>query len=109
MILSISALLSNAACTKIQVPDVEACADLGSLGANCFTTLSNKERDITKEQWDTDRVGQLCLSGESFGKLKETILKFCKANSKICVYEKIEKQVNELDEKVQRSRRKRHK
>lgn len=91
----------------MEIPDLEFCADMGELGATCFTTLSNKERDVPKAQWDKDRFGQVCTPSESFAKIKETILKFCEVNKKRCRFEAV-KQVEDFDSKVQNSVKKKH-
>lgn len=75
---------------------------MGDLGATCFTTLSNKERDIEKAQWDKDRFGQVCTPSESFAKIKATILKFCELNKKRCEFEAVQ-QAENFDDKVQKS------
>ena len=95
-------ILSISSCAKVEIPDLEFCADMGELGATCFTTLSGKERDIAKAQWDKDRFGQVCTPSESFAKIKATILKFCEANKKRCEMEAV-KQAEDFDSKVQKS------
>lgn len=75
---------------------------MGPLGATCFTSLSGKERDITKEQWDKDRFGQVCTQSESFAKIKATILKFCEVNKKRCEYAAVE-QVEDFNNKIKKA------
>lgn len=86
-------------CAKVEIPDVEWCGDLGPLGASCFTTLSKKERDLTKEQWDKERMGMICASSDGFAKIKTTILKFCEVNKKRCEFEMID-QINKFDDSI---------
>lgn len=77
-------LLSS--CAKVNIADSEWCGDLGSAGASCFNTLSETQRDISKEAWDKERVGWLCSKPETFADWQATILKLCKA-SKRCTFE----------------------
>lgn len=95
----ILSLLSLTSCT-VKIPDIEICADLSTLGATCVTSISGKQRDIEKEQWDKDRYGQLCMTSESYGEIKKAILKLCK-NSNICV-EEAKKQIDSVDANVSR-------
>lgn len=62
---------------------------MGSLGASCFTVLSEKNRDIEKEAWDLERVGMICTTHNTFGEWKAVILKLCHENKK-CKKEDIE-------------------
>lgn len=96
-ILLICALSSS--CAKIKISDMEVCADGGSLGAFCFTTLSGKEREINKFQWDDERLGMLCMQAKDFGELKAAILKFCADKKSRCVMEAVEK-VEEIADKA---------
>lgn len=51
--------------------------------------LSNKQRELTKVEWDQERFGMICGRPEAFGDLKQAIQKLCHKNKK-CEYEKIE-------------------
>jgi hypothetical protein len=77
-------LLSS--CAKVQIKDSEWCGDLGQDGASCFNTLSDKQRDIAKAEWDKERFGMICTKAQTFADWQASILKLCKA-SKRCTYE----------------------
>lgn len=79
---------------------MEWCADAGSLGAMCITSISGKEREIAKAEWDKARFGWLCTSPESFAEIKKVILKFCESNKKRCELEAVKK-VEDVDSKMQ--------
>lgn len=96
--LLISTLLSS--CAKIEIPDIEVCSDAGVLGAFCVTSVSNKERDIEKTQWDKDRFGMLCMKSDAFADIKAAILKLCHDNKR-CVLE-VEKKSGEIDDKIKK-------
>lgn len=72
---------------------------MGELGATCFHTLSDGMRELEKEQWDRERVGQLCTTSESFANWKAAILKLCE-ETKRCTYEE-EKLLQEIDKRFQ--------
>lgn len=96
-------LLSS--CAKVQISDSEWCGDLGEDGASCFNTLSDKQRDIAKKEWDKERLGMICSKAETFADWQATILKLCKA-SKRCSYQgkqiifNFMENVNEIKEKA---------
>jgi len=77
-------LLSS--CAKVPIKDSEWCGDLGSSGASCFNTLSDKQRDIEKEAWDKERVGMICTKSETFADWQASILKLCKSSGR-CTFE----------------------
>jgi hypothetical protein len=77
-------LLSS--CARVPIKNSEWCGDLGAEGASCFNTLNDNSRDISKEEWDKERVGKLCTSPETFADLQAAILKLCKASGR-CVYD----------------------
>jgi hypothetical protein len=77
---------SLASCSTVVIKDAEFCADAGELGAFCFNTLSEKERDIPKADWDTERFGMICTKAEHFAEWKAAILKLCRKNP-ICTYD----------------------
>gem|GEM_PF-5512937 len=73
---------------------------MGELGASCFHTLSDKERDVSKPEWERQRVGMICTSSDSFSNWKEVILKFC-AESRKCTYE-MEQEVKKFSSRVEK-------
>jgi hypothetical protein len=69
--------LMFSACGRVQIKNSEWCGDMGDLGASCFNTLSDDSRQLSKEQWDRERFGQVCTQGENFSDLKSAIEKLC--------------------------------
>lgn len=82
--------LSISSCAHVVIKDSEWCADNGDSGASCFHTLSEKSRDISKEEWDHERVGQICAKPDVFADLKSALLQLCLKNKR-CSFEAIEK------------------
>lgn len=58
----------------------------GSDGAYCFYTLSDRERDLSFEEWTNTSRGWIAGSPEAFANLKEAIDKLCSETNK-CEYE----------------------
>jgi hypothetical protein len=79
-------MLLLSACARVEIKDAEVCGDLGPHGAECFHTLSNKERSLNKEEWDAARFGMLCTSAESFTNWKTAIMQLCEQSQK-CTFE----------------------
>lgn len=85
------------ACTKVELRDSEWCSDNGD-GAFCFNHLTDKSRELTKEQWEFERFGQLCTTSDTFSNWKAVIEKLC-AQSKRCKYEE-QKMIEDFFSKV---------
>lgn len=81
--------LSLSACGSVVLHDQEVCGDMGDIGAICFHTLSDQERDIPKPDWDSERFGQLCMKPEAYAEFKAAILKLCRV-SRRCTYQDLE-------------------
>lgn len=73
---------------------------MGIFGAACFRTLSDKEREIPKAQWDLDRMGMICTSSGTFAEWKKSILKLCEV-SKLCTFE-IKQEIISFNEKIEK-------
>lgn len=80
-------------CGTVNIKDSEWCADLGPVGASCFHVISDKERDIDKDEWDIERTGMYCGRSEAFTNLSTAILKLCRQNAD-CKWEEVEKKIN---------------
>ena len=78
---------------------------MGQLGASCFHTLSDDEREISLPEWDEERFGMICAKASDFASWKAALLKLCKL-TKRCTYEeknnvlKFDRKVNAYLEKV---------
>lgn len=79
-------VLVGSGCAQVKIKDSEWCGDVGELGASCFHTLSDRERDIPKDDWDKDRVGMLCTSSETFENWQTAIEQLCH-ETKHCTYD----------------------
>jgi hypothetical protein len=86
------------ACTKVELRDSEWCGDAGEFGAYCFNHLTEKSRELTKEQWDFERFGQVCTTSDTFANWKAVIEKLC-AQSKRCKYEE-QKMIEDFFSKI---------
>jgi len=73
-------------CATVEIKDHEFCGDMGSMGADCFKTLTDGTRHLSKDEWDMERMGMICESPEVFGDWKAAILKLCH-RSKACRYQ----------------------
>ncbi len=78
-------LIGIVSCAHVIVYDSEVCGDLGLYGASCAHTLIDKPRNITKSQWDKERVGMLCMDSTAFNDAETAIDQFCTAY-KVCDY-----------------------
>src|SRR3954469_16722888 len=70
-------------CARIPIKDAEICYDAGDMGAACFNTNSDIEREIAKADWERARFGWGCLSPEDIGAMKGAIEKLCR-ETKLC-------------------------
>lgn len=95
-------LIFASSCAKVQIHDDLWCIDAGKYGAECFNTISNKEKTLNKYEWDKLRVGQVCSATESPGKgysnIKNAIEKLC-ADTRFCTAEQKE-MIKNIAEKV---------
>lgn len=90
--------MTLSACGTVKIYDAEWCGDMGTEGAACFHTLSDKEREMSKPLWDIERFGMLCTKADSFANWKTAILALCD-RTKQCSFEERE-QVERLYERV---------
>lgn len=97
-------LLMLLSCTGIAIKDNEFIADAGKAGAYAFHSLSDKQRDLTKEQWDKERFGMICETTDVFTNLKEAIEALCQTTN-ACTYEQ-QQMVSEFYSKVQKTAKK---
>ncbi len=86
-------------CGSIKLNNAEFCGDMGVEGAACFHMLSSDTRNLTKEEWDAERFGQVCTDPQNYADLKAVLLKFCNSTKK-CTYE-IKKKIEEFDLKLE--------
>jgi polyferredoxin len=80
-------LIALTSCTHIVIYDREVCADLGPNGAFCAHTLTNATRTITKQNWDKERTGYLCMDSTAYNDVETVIDQFCNNYPTVCDYE----------------------
>lgn len=103
-------MLCLSSCARILIEDQEWCGDIGTQGAVCYHTLSDKERVIPQPQWDHERFGQLCTHdppedmGKTFSQIRQWIEQLC-AVSKRCRYEENKKIMRFLDRTIRATQR----
>ncbi len=71
--MSLSALVNCA----VSPPDAEVCVELPSRDAFCSYTLSEKERVISKDDWQTMTPGRFSMSAEEFAKYQAFVDEVC--------------------------------
>ena len=96
---TLSALIVLSSCAKITIKDSEWCGDVGSDGAACFYTMADKQRMLTKPEWDAERFGMICTKSENFKDWKAALEKLCHM-TKRCDEEDI-RQANQFFSKVE--------
>ena len=55
---------------------------MGSDGAQCFHTLTDVSRVMTKAQWDGERFGMICTTAINFKEWKVALEKLCTMTKK---------------------------
>lgn len=84
--------LISSGCARVKIKNQEWCGDKGPLGAKCWNTLNNDEREIKSEVWNKIdvgpdyRFGKVCTDIQNFTDTKAVILNLCKA-TKRCTYD----------------------
>lgn len=73
-------------CSQIVIKDQEYCADAGPLGASCVHTQTDETRDLTPAEWQVERFGMVCSTGEAYSDNVAVILKACRI-CKCCSYD----------------------
>lgn len=100
ILFAILSALSLSGCGSVTIKNAEWCADMGELGASCFHTVSDDARELSKEEWDALRFGQVCTGPDNFANWKAAILKFC-SRTKICSFD-FKKKVIQFTDKMNR-------
>lgn len=96
-LLVLSTCVLTASCAHIKIDNAEFCTDLGDTGAVCNKTLSHEPRDLSKQQWDQERFGQMCTSIDTVENWRAAILKAC---TKIkCTYDD-KKALHNMEQKL---------
>lgn len=75
-LLSVSLLVLSCN-SKLDVPDVPIKWDAGDEGAIVIYTVSDKEEQVPKDEWDRIRLGHGCLSQKDYGEIRAFIEKLC--------------------------------
>lgn len=86
VLLALFVLSSLPSCRSVRVSNTEWCGDMGRLGASCFHTLTDHEREISPSDWESYRFGMICATAEDFAEIKKSLLKLC-ASTRKCKYD----------------------
>lgn len=78
-------LLLLSGCGHVTIYDKEVCGDLGEFGAHCNHTLKPNPRDLTKEEWDKERVGWMCVDPTGFNDTETALDQLC-TTTRRCTY-----------------------
>lgn len=73
-------------CGHVVIHDKEFCGDLGVVGAHCAHTLTPETRDVSKENWDKERIGNICVNSRGWTDTETSIDQFC-TTTDLCDYE----------------------
>jgi hypothetical protein len=79
-------------CGQVVIRDHELCGDEGSLGAECYHTLTPDHRVIHKSQWDDERFGMICTSADNVADDKAAIEKLCNETKKCTTDQQVQLQ-----------------
>ena len=102
--------LALSGCAAVAVPNTEVCAVAGRIriGANCVSTLSDDEREMTYDEFidflepqeDPPRSGALCQSAEDWNKQKTALEEACAILKDQCKFElkRVIKNITRLQE-----------
>lgn len=111
------ATASLSACATIPLPTVKVydkvvCGDLGVDGAHCnHTYTKNQSFDLTKKQWDAQRVGWMCMHHGDFEDTEGALDQLC-LNTDKCDYRVkeailiVKAHLRSISEKASRAERK---
>jgi hypothetical protein len=86
VLLSVIVSTTLSGCGHVTVKDKEACADLGVAGAACTTTFTSQRRNISKSNWDRERVGWICMRSNDYSDGEDAIDELCRTTN-LCDYE----------------------
>lgn len=86
---------------------------MASLGATCAHTQTKETRDLTKADWDTQRFGWICTSGDTFAEKKIELESLCARPGSCTIPEAIIKRrvsdfldtVDKLSQKIHKTMR----
>lgn len=97
------------ACTHVEIPNLELCSTAGTLtaGADCAETLTDKTRSMNLDEFvaflepqiEPARGAALCMSSESFSRLKSALEKACAKLGRACTKEVVA-QVQQVSTRV---------
>tara|TARA_R110000868_G_scaffold291143_1_gene551532 strand:+ start:226 stop:594 length:369 start_codon:yes stop_codon:yes gene_type:complete len=73
-------------CSQVQIKDSEWFGNLPDGSAIAFHFLTPENRELSREQWDQERVGMVCTKSDNFGDWKAALEKLCRVSGK-CSYQ----------------------
>lgn len=74
-------------CSTVEISNNELCTELEDGSAACANTLSDDTREVPKEGWALERVGEVCMKVDDYSKVKSEREKLCKLSG-ACRYAK---------------------
>lgn len=89
LLLSALSFVILTGCASVKIDDHEWCTIAGEDGAYCFHTISDKQRDLTKAEWESLSRGWLAGSPQAYGNLKTAVEQLCSETNK-CKYEEVQ-------------------
>lgn len=92
----------------MQLKDGEDCVYAGKDGAFCFHEFSDKQRDMTPQQFEKESVGWICTNPDNFANKKTAVEALCHAYPSDCSYED-QQQMQSFWNKVDATRKKKKK
>lgn len=82
-------------CADVVIPDIEWCVSVGTQGALCQNSNTDKKRKLNVDEWvDFLEAGEqkgpaLCVASADFTKLKTTIEQLCVLLGEQCTYDRL--------------------
>lgn len=77
LLISLYIALSLSGCADVPIKDTTVCANLGSDGAHCNNTLTEKPVDYSALEWQQKSVGWLCMNSDDFNNTETAVDQLC--------------------------------
>lgn len=100
--------LAVSGCSQVEIKDGEDCVYAGKDGAFCFHELSDKQRDLTPEQFEKEAFGWICTGPDNYANKKSAVEGLCHAYPSDCSYED-QQQIEQFWNKVDTAKKKKKK
>lgn len=100
----VAALLSGCQIARVKIKDREWCANGGEFGAECFYTLSTKERHLTPAQYQEWAKGKYTTHPDTLTEMNIVRETLCEDTGR-CDYEDVKNDVKQFDAFYKRAKR----